>query len=99
MMLEPVGQHEASSPRIAVTTCVAVAVPPEELVAVQVTTVRPSGNLAGRLLLSVTVPQVELTCGFTSVTLVHCEMVSSCCISVNTGEKATAGVLTFSELS
>ena len=49
MMFVPAGQQDGSSPSAAVTVWVAVAVPPAALVAVHVTTVSPSGNLAGAL--------------------------------------------------
>src|SRR6266545_2059806 len=52
----PGGQHDESSPRIAVTRCVPVVVLPAPSRAVQVTVVVPSGNVAGLLLVIVTGP-------------------------------------------
>src|SRR5690348_9349741 len=63
MTLVPAGQHDASSRSEVVTSWVAVAVLPAASRAVHTTVVVPSGNLAGALLVMVTVPQSSLAVG------------------------------------
>jgi hypothetical protein len=77
---------------------VAVVEPPAELVAVQVTIVRPSGNFAGRSFVNVTVPHALFTAGVGSVTLVHEEIVSSGSANVNVGASPVSGAETVSVL-
>src|SRR6266478_1323082 len=52
------------------TVCGQVAVLPWESVAVQITVLVPTGNIAGALLVTVTTPQLSDTVGVLSVTLV-----------------------------
>src|SRR5713101_7051483 len=55
---------------VTITSCGQVAVLPCESVAVQITVFVPTGNIAGALLFTVTVPQLSETVGVLSVTLV-----------------------------
>src|SRR6266436_4843686 len=55
---------------VTITSCGQVAVLPCESVAVQITVLVPTGNIAGALLVTVTAPQLSETVGVLSVTLV-----------------------------
>src|SRR5260370_11446865 len=55
---------------VTTTSCGQVAVLPRESVAVQMTVLVPTGNIAGALLVTVTAPQLSEAVGVPSVTLV-----------------------------
>src|SRR3954468_9003037 len=89
MMFVPAGQHDASSPRSVVTSCVRLVWLPAGSVAVQVTVVVPSGNWAGASFVTVTAPQSSVAVAVPSTrpaaAVQRVELVIAAGTDVNTG--------------
>src|SRR5438552_1664983 len=84
IIFEPVGQQDVLFPKIAVTICVARATFPAPSRAVHVTSVVPSGNLPGALLVILT-PHESVAFARPRLTLVQEEITRSAGTNVNLG--------------
>src|SRR5260370_30352752 len=71
---------------VTITSCGQVAVLPCESVAVQITVLVPTGNIAGALLVRVTAPQLSETVGVLKVTLVAPHRPAEATTSTNAGQ-------------
>src|SRR5450432_4558951 len=95
----PAGQQDVSLPSSAVTSWVAVAFTPAELVAVQVTVVLPKGKVAGALPATLTLPQPSTAVGRASDAALQDRIVTAGETKLNVGVAPMTGVDTVTKSS